>query len=212
MIDSFWDEKFKAHLLNKDQIQPDDLHFDLALNENRDLWPELNARPTRRAGVLVPLIIRDGVLKTILTRRTEHLPTHAGQIAFPGGGAHEADANVIETALREAHEEIGLDPALVSFIGLGDNYLTGTNYLITPVLGLVDANAEFKIDPNEVAEVFELPFEFLFNLENQHIHSLQRDGIERKFFAIECEGYYVWGVTATIIRSLTYRLMGQPLI
>lgn len=160
-----------------------------------------------RAAVLVPLVWRGKSLKVILTKRTMHLPTHAGEIAFPGGKMDAADRDILDTALREANEEIGLESTMIAPIGAGDNYSTGTNFLITPIVAMVDSNAQFTKNYNEVAEIFELDFEHLFNVNNHQSRSAMWKGVERQYYVIESEGREVWGVTAAIIRSISLRML-----
>ncbi|MEM8786459.1 MAG: CoA pyrophosphatase, partial [Pseudomonadota bacterium] len=111
----------------------------------------------REAGVLVPLVEREAGLNLILTRRSEHLPTHAGQISFPGGSQDPDDRDAVDTALREAEEEIGLQRRLVDIAGSLDRYETGTGFILNPVVGFVDPAFTPRADPGEVAEVFEVP-------------------------------------------------------
>jgi 8-oxo-dGTP pyrophosphatase MutT (NUDIX family) len=162
----------------------------------------------KQAAVLVPLVVRDGTLNVILTRRSSHLPTHAGQIAFPGGRCEESDADVGATALREAHEEIGLDPAYVTLIGVSGAYETVTRFAVTPVVALVDASATFTPDANEVAEIFEVPLAFLMDPINHEPQSRDYNGITRQFYAMPYGDYYVWGATAGMLRALYLKVFG----
>ena len=162
----------------------------------------------KQAAVLVPLVVRDGILNVILTRRSHHLPTHAGQIAFPGGRCEESDANVGATALREAHEEIGLDPSFVTLIGVSDAYETVTRFAVTPVVALVDATADFSADPGEVDEIFEVPLAFLMDPLNHEPQSRDYNGVARQFYAMPYGDYYVWGATAGMLRALYLRVFG----
>jgi 8-oxo-dGTP pyrophosphatase MutT (NUDIX family) len=168
------------------------------------------ARPDKpmlkRAAVLVPLVVRDYGLGVILTRRASDLPTHAGQIAFPGGRCEESDADVGATALREAHEEVGLDPAHVTLIGASDAYETVTRFAVTPVIGLVDPFAAMMPDAREVAEIFEVPLAFLMDPANHMPQERVYDGITRRFYAMPYGDYYVWGATAGMLRALYLRV------
>lgn len=159
----------------------------------------------RPAAVLVPVIARDP-LTVLLTARTDHLPSHAGQIAFPGGKVDAADPSPLAAALREAREEIALDDAFVEPVGYLSPYRTGTGYVITPSVALVRPGFELSANPNEVADVFEVPFSFLMDEANHQIHSRFWRGAERRFYAMPYGERYIWGATAGIIRTLYRRL------
>jgi 8-oxo-dGTP pyrophosphatase MutT (NUDIX family) len=175
-----------------------------------DLSGERPTAPTlKRAAVLVPLVPRDYGLGVILTRRSSALPTHAGQIAFPGGRCEDSDADVGATALREAHEEVGLDPAYVTLIGASDAYETVTRFAVTPVIGLVDPSASLKPDPREVDEIFEVPLAFLMDPANHVPQERIYDGITRRFYAMPYGDYYVWGATAGMLRALYRRVFAE---
>ena len=162
------------------------------------------------AAVLVPLIERPEGLSVLLTLRTEHLRRHAGQIAFPGGRA-DPDETPWQTALREAWEEVGLDPALVELAGLSEPFWTRTGYVITPVVGFVSPSLTITPNPDEVAEVFEVPFDFLMDAAN-HQSTLREfpDGVAREVWAMPYRDRHIWGVTAMLLRALHERLYGAP--
>src|SRR5438105_9158394 len=162
----------------------------------------------RRAAVIVPVILRhDPVL--LFTRRTEHLSSHAGQICFPGGSYHPSDSTLIETALRELEEEIGLKPESVEIAGFLDAYETlNTGFRILPVVGLVQEGFELIIDPHEVAETFEAPLSYLLDPRNHAIKQAERGGVVREFYAITWEKHVIWGATAAMIVNLSERLRG----
>jgi 8-oxo-dGTP pyrophosphatase MutT (NUDIX family) len=162
----------------------------------------------KQAAVLVPLVTRATGLQVILTRRASDLSNHAGQIAFPGGRRDEVDADAGATALREAHEEIGLSPTSVTLLGVSDAYETVTRFAVTPVVGLVDPAASFTPDAREVAEIFEVPFAFLMDPANHIPQSRIYNGLERRFYAMPYGDYYVWGATAGMLRALYLRLFG----
>lgn len=172
---------------------------------------DLNPGSTRRtaslrhAAVLVPIIARQP-LSVLLTARTDHLPSHAGQIAFPGGKVETFDAGPLAAALRETREEIALDQAFIEPVGFLPPYRTGTGYIITPSVALVRPGFKLTPDPKEVASVFEVPFAFLMNEANHQIHSRIFGGVERRFYAMPYEEHYIWGATAGIIRTLYRRL------
>lgn len=163
--------------------------------------------PGRPAAVLIPAIAREEIM-LLFTLRTDHLPAHAGQIAFPGGKVEPFDAGPSQTALREAQEEIGLDPGLVEPLGYLDCYRTGTGYCITPVLGLVAPDFSLTIDQNEVADVFEVPLNFLMDPRNHQEHVRTIDGRERRFHAMPFGERFIWGATAGILRNMHERLFG----
>jgi 8-oxo-dGTP pyrophosphatase MutT (NUDIX family) len=158
------------------------------------------------AAVLVPIIAREPEATALLTLRTAQLSSHAGQIAFPGGKVDPGDATPVATALREAHEEVGLSPQLVTPLGLLDLHNTGTGYRIVPVLALVDPGFVPKPHPGEVEEVFEVPLSFLMT-ETNHIEQLRDYKSTRiLFYSMQWEQRFIWGATAAILRNLYERL------
>lgn len=174
-----------------------------------DLNPEA-LRPSealRRAAVLVglaPSDIRAGI-DVILTRRSDSLHSHSGQIAFPGGRL-EPGETALEAALREAQEEIDLDPADVEVLGLGDPYQTGSNFLITPVIGWLPTLPALTPSPDEVAEIFTVPWDFLMDQANHQRGTIEWEGAPRLFWAMPFEDRYIWGATAGMLRALSQRL------
>jgi 8-oxo-dGTP pyrophosphatase MutT (NUDIX family) len=166
----------------------------------------------RAAAVLVPLVVRDGGLTVLLTQRTAHLNDHAGQVSFPGGRHEPDDENTTATALREAQEEVGLDPSRVEVLGTLPEYLTGTGFRVTPVVGLVHPPFTCKADTFEVAEIFEVPLSFLMDPKNHEVRVLNWEGGNRRFFAMpyprgEAGGdYFIWGATAGMLRNF-YRFL-----
>jgi 8-oxo-dGTP pyrophosphatase MutT (NUDIX family) len=166
-------------------------------------------RVPRQAAVLLPVILRPRPT-VLLTERTAHLSSHAGQVAFPGGKVDPSDANPRAATLREAEEEVGLQPHRVEVIGLLPQYLTGTAYAVTPVVGLVRAGFAPTPNANEVARVFEVPLDFLMDPANHRRHEFQWEGRMRHWFSMPYrEGdaeHYIWGATAGMLRNL-YRLL-----
>lgn len=160
------------------------------------------------AAVLVPLVDRKGALTLLLTQRTEHLTDHSGQVSLPGGRVEESDASIVETALREAREEIGLDARHVEVMGLLPEYLTGTGYRVTPVVAIVHPPFELTADPNEVAEIFEVPLAFLMNGMNHQIRTVMLpDGVrQRTFYTMPYDRFFIWGATAGMLRNLFHFL------
>lgn len=177
---------------------------DLELNPDLTLGPldELNA-----AAVLVPLIERHDGISVLLTRRSDTLRSHRGQIAFPGGRLDPGEAPW-QAALREAEEEVGLDRSLVTLAGLSTPYKTGTGYHITPVVGFVDPAFTPRPNPDEVADVFETPFDFLMDAAN-HERELREFPMGRRWvYSITHNERVIWGVTAAMVRELSRRLFG----
>jgi 8-oxo-dGTP pyrophosphatase MutT (NUDIX family) len=163
-------------------------------------------RSFRDAAVLIPVVAHESGVTILLTMRTPHLAVHAGQIAFPGGKIEPGDAGPGPAAIREAREEIGLDPAAVGIVGYLDPYLTGTGYRVTPVVGRVAPEPLLSLNPAEVQEAFEVPLSFLMQPENHHRASRVLNGRERTFYEMPFEGRYIWGITAGIIRGLYERV------
>ena len=165
-------------------------------------------RPVRQAAVLVPLVRRPGGLTVLLTRRTDHLNDHAGQISFPGGRTDPEDADAVATALREAHEEVGLAADEIEVIGVLPTYTTVTAYEVTPVIALLDPPRALALDAFEVAEVFEVPLAFLMDPANHRRHAFEFQGLARQFLSMPWgadangEPYFVWGATAAMLRNL----------
>lgn len=167
---------------------------------NPDLAP--GAITYRDAAVLIPVVAQEPAASVILTQRTRHLSTHAGQIAFPGGKIEADDAGPAAAAIREAGEEIGLDPAQVSVIGLLNPYLSRTGFRIVPVLARVEPGYKLTINAEEVADAFEVPLAFLMTPTNHLQATRLFDGRPRYFYEMPFGDRYIWGVTAGIIRRL----------
>src|ERR1017187_855414 len=155
--------------------------------------PELSASQSglRPAAVLLPIVERAEPY-ALFTRRTEDLPSHAGQICFPGGRYHPDDETLIRTALREMEEEIGLSPDQVEIAGFLDSYETlNTGFAILPVVGYIPADFTLTVNPREVAEVFEAPLAYILDPQNQALKSVERDGIMREFHEIDFSGHTI---------------------
>lgn len=175
-----------------------------------DLLPEGKpaAPALRAAAVLVPIVNRPGGPTVLLTRRTAHLSSHAGQISFPGGRAEPEDPSPEHTALREADEEVGIPSSHVEVVGRLDVYRTVTNYAVTPVVGIVRPDFVPRPDPYEVDEVFETPLAFLLDGRNHVRHSGWFNGQPRRWWAMPYGEYYIWGATAGMLMNLYERLTG----
>jgi 8-oxo-dGTP pyrophosphatase MutT (NUDIX family) len=160
------------------------------------------------ASVLIPLVLRAEGITMLLTQRTAHLTDHAGQISFPGGRAEDYDDSAVATALRETEEEIGLARRHIEVIGTLPEYVTGTGYVVTPVVGLVAPPFELAADANEVAEIFEVPLAFLMDGSNHQRLSvdLPEGAGRRTFYAMPYERFFIWGATAGMLRNLFHFL------
>ena len=154
------------------------------------------------AAVLVGLVDRAGGPALLLTQRTEHLRDHAGQICFPGGRIEPGDESAAAAALREAEEEIGLDPARVGIIGKLPPYRTVTGFRIDPVVGWISPPFELRPDPFEVAEAFEVPLHFVLDPENHRRQSYRRGPVTRGYYVLPYQGRFIWGATAGILVTL----------
>jgi 8-oxo-dGTP pyrophosphatase MutT (NUDIX family) len=174
------------------------------------LWREPMA-----ASVLVPLVERDDGVHVLLTRRTEHLTEHAGQVSFPGGRADPGDADVVDTALREAEEEVGLARASVQVLGPLNTYSTVSSFVVTPIVGLIRPPFALAPDPSEVAEAFEVPLQFLMTPAHHQRHAMEYEGVKRQFLSMPWQGidaqgqpreYFIWGATAAMLRNLYHFL------
>jgi 8-oxo-dGTP pyrophosphatase MutT (NUDIX family) len=169
-------------------------------------------REPAHASVLVPLVVRDDGPAVLLTQRTDHLTDHAGQISFPCGRAELEDADAIATALRETEEEVGLPRRHIEVIGTLPTYTTVTNFVVTPVVALIEPGFTARPDPFEVAEVFEVPLAFLMDPAHHQRHLFEGPGGQRSFYSMpwyptpESPGYFIWGATAAMLRNF-YRFL-----
>ena len=181
-----------------------DVHGDHALNPaSRASIVREGLRP---AAVLVPVIDRAGGATMLLTKRTEKLKSHPGQVAFPGGRVDPDDASIEAAAKREAEEEVGLKPEYVEIVGTLADYYSGSGFRITPVLSIVQPTFTLTINPDEVDEAFEVPLGFLMDAANHHTDSRIWNNIERYFYTMPYGDRHIWGVTAGIIRAIHDRL------
>ncbi len=157
----------------------------------------------RPAAVLCPLLVRDGGMDVLLTRRAEGLADHAGQISFPGGRIDDRDEDPLGAALREAQEEVGLNPDEVEVAGALPLHATGTGYLIHPFVGFVSGGFEPAVDSREVAEAFTVPLAFAVDPRNRRSENVEIGGQLRRYYAIPYAGYHIWGATAGILKSFS---------
>lgn len=189
----------------------EDREADAHFRSDFDLDPQFAPQPlpaAKPAAVLVGLIEREAGLSVLLTRRADTLRKHTGQIALPGG-RRDPGESPWQTALREAHEEVGLHPDFVSLVGLSTPYRTGTGYLVTPVVGFIREGFTLQPNPDEVADIFETPFGFLMDPTNHEEHEREMPtGERRRFYAMTHEDRFIWGATAGMLRALYDRLYG----
>lgn len=204
-----------AHLpaVPAERLQPQALRQRFAAPPS---WqPEVRAEPrfTQRqpapAAVLIPLVARPSPT-LLLTQRTSHLANHSGQIAFPGGKVDESDTDEIDAALREAEEEVGLAREFVQVLGTLPIYTTGTAFIITPVVALVQPGFTLAPNEGEVADVFEVPLSFLLDPAHHRRHALTAEGVRREWFSMPYQDgeveRFIWGATAGMLRNF-YRFM-----
>ena len=208
-----------SHLptVSPSQLRPDALRLRF---RQPPVWaPELLAekkyaeRASMHASVLVPIVMRERPT-VLLTERTAHLSTHSGQIAFPGGKVDADDADAAATALREAQEEVGLAPEFVQVLGNLPVYVTGSAFIITPVVALVQPGFVITPNTNEVADVFEVPLDFLMDPANHQRHAFEWDGVRREWFSMpyheqqaqQSTERFIWGATAGMLRNF-YRFL-----
>jgi 8-oxo-dGTP pyrophosphatase MutT (NUDIX family) len=196
--------------LASERLRPEPPHFEDALGNPRgdhslDNVPLIYPLDPKPAAVLVPVVMREEPA-LLLTERSAALRQHSGQIAFPGGRVDPTDDSILAAACREAMEEIGLDSRFISPLGYLDAYLSTTNYLVIPVVARVSPSYTLNLNPDEVADAFEVPLSFLMDPARHELHSREWKGRLRRYYAMPYEGRYIWGVTAGIIRNLYERL------
>lgn len=176
-----------------------------------DLNPDVQlpaGRKLRAAAVLVPITTFDGQARVILTKRASSLKHHPGQIAFPGGKQDEGDADLADTALREAWEEIGLPRENVSILGKLETHETVTSFQVTPILAHVTQAFQSRPEAGEVDEVFSVPLSHVLNPANFQIQARMWQGRKRHYYTVPFGPYYIWGATARMLRGLADRV--QP--
>lgn len=162
-------------------------------------------RPSKTAAVLVPLLDLPEP-EVVFTRRADHLPQHPGQVSFPGGAAEENDNSAVQTALREAREEIGLPPEAVRPIGFLDRMDTISDYRVLPVVALVAPPVRLKPDEREVAEVFTVPLSVVLDAGRYESSTVKRDGVEYTLHSLKWSGHDIWGATAAMLMNLIARV------
>lgn len=187
-----------AQLMHADDLKPYEATG--AITFAAPVSPDL---PRMAAAVLVLLVEYDHGFNLVFTQRTADLKSHAGQISFPGGRVEDSDADAEAAALREAQEEVGLDPRKVEILGRLDPYRTVTGFDITPVVGAIRPPLDLKPDPVEVADIFEVPLAFILNAANHQRHSrTSPTGAVRAYYAMPYQDRYIWGATAGMLVNL----------
>ena len=171
-----------------------------------DRW---KGKATRAAAVLVPIVSRLEGLTVLLTKRSDELPSHAGQVSFPGGKIDAGDGSPLAAALRETHEETGIEPAFVTPVGYLNTFATGTGFSVVPVVGLLSNGFELVPEPGEVSEIFEVPLAFLMNPANHQRRQGNWRGQVWEYHAIPYQNRDIWGATAGILVDLFQRMNGN---
>lgn len=171
---------------------------DMHLNINKKNI-NLDSNSYKIAAVLFPLIEKNNELKVILTTRSKDLPSHPGQVCFPGGKLEKTDKNIIECAKRESFEEVGIKSDQINLLGQLDDCITGTNFKVTPVIGLIDSNYIPVLQENEVADIFEVPLDYFIEKNNQKIEYANYKNKSYSYYQYNWKNKKIWGSTARII-------------
>ena len=190
-------------------------HLNLSLDEFISRFQMLRPEPARevhnrrQAAVLLPIVRRPepGLL---LTRRSSHLRKHAGQVAFPGGAVDSSDASLIAAALREAEEEVAIPPSAVEILGVLPPVDSVTGFQVTPVVGVIPPDLHYRASEDEVAAVFEMPLAEALSLSRYHPLDIYRRGNSHRVWLSWYQHYFVWGMTAGIIRELALQIGVKP--
>ncbi|WP_372824221.1 CoA pyrophosphatase [Polaromonas sp.] len=201
-----------AHAMTPESLRQRFRHPPLWTPEH-SVEKKFSDREPALAAVLIPLVMRDE-LTLLLTERADNMTTHSGQVALPGGRTDDSDHDAVDTALREAHEEIGLDRTHVEVLGILPTYVTGTAFIITPVVALVRPGFALQPNPFEVADIFEVPLRYLMNPAHHQRHEHEFEGVLRQWLSMPYTGAdaddskerYIWGATAGMLRNL-YRFL-----
>lgn len=192
-------------------MKKDNLTLDDFLSRFQLLRPQVNRATLnqRQAAVLIPVVRREqpGLL---LTQRSQHMRKHAGQVAFPGGAVDSTDASLIAAALREAHEEVAIPPASVEVIGVLPPVDSVTGFQVTPVVGIIPPDLQYHASVDEVSAVFEMPLEEALRLGRYHPLDIHCRGHDHRVWLSWYQHYFVWGMTAGIIRELALQIGLKP--
>ena len=170
------------------------------------LYSIINGKKYRNSAVLIPLIRKGEDIQIILTQRSNNLPSHAGQISFPGGKVDAKDESPVDTAYREANEEIGLSREEIEHLGYLDITITGTNFMILPVVASISNNFIPKLNNDEVESLVYLPLNYIADTNNLKLMNREINGEDRTFFVYEYDSYFIWGATARLLKALSERL------
>ncbi len=195
----------EALVHTNDKVPRPMISLELPFKADKILTPALMAS-LRPASVLVPVIRRGADLIVLLTRRADHLRSHKGQISFPGGRRDEGDVSAAANALREAQEEVGLPPSSVEVIGYLDDYPTITRYMVTPVVGIVSGEPALFAHEDEVAELIEVPLEFVLDPESFERKSFMQSGIKVPFYELNFGPHRIWGATAGMLWNMCQKV------
>ncbi|RWR03800.1 NUDIX hydrolase [[Pantoea] beijingensis] len=190
--------------MNKTPMTLDDFLTRFTLQPPQPITQSL---PTRRAAVLVPIVARQAP-GLLLTRRADSLRTHAGQVAFPGGVMDPTDHSLIFTALRETQEELAIPPSCVRVVGTLPNVTSSTGFQVTPIVGIIPDNLRYHANKDEVAAVFEMPLQEALRPGRYSPLDIHREGIQHRVWLSWFEEYFIWGMTAGIIRQLSQQISG----
>ncbi len=174
-------------------------------------WELAESTQLHRSAVLIPIVLKNDKPYIILTRRSQNLNHHPGQISFPGGRVEPEDKNAVDTAVRETHEEIGIKQEQIDIAGFIDKYTTASNFIITPVVGIINSDYQSQIDPVEVDYIFEAPCDILLNTNNYQRNEIVWQGEKRLFWEINYKEHHIWGATAAILRNMAIRLASRTL-
>ncbi|HDR2783752.1 CoA pyrophosphatase [Enterobacter sp. WCHEn090032] len=192
-------------------MEKENLTLDAFLSRFQLLRPQVNreALNQRQAAVLIP-VVRRAQPGLLLTQRSAHLRKHAGQVAFPGGAVDSSDTSLIAAALREAQEEVAIPPEAVEVIGVLPPVDSVTGFQVTPVVGIIPPDLQYHASVDEVSAVFEMPLEEALRLSRYHPLDIHRRGHDHRVWLSWYQHYFVWGMTAGIIRELALQIGLKP--
>lgn len=172
----------------------------------RFLPDNISSKLLRSAAVLVPVVVHKNHITILLTERAKHLRTHAGQVSFPGGAQENDDADLVATALRETHEEIGLTPEHIEIVGYLDPHITVSGFCVQPVVGIVTPGFTLTLDHTEVAAAFEVPVELVLTPENYQRTLRPINGVTLPLYSVQYQQWIIWGATAAMLRHFAKKM------